>query len=42
MANLVELRSQHQSNPDAPARVLLLAIERDPERMRQLLAEPAA
>jgi putative transcriptional regulator len=33
---------QHQSNPDAPARALLLAIERDPERMRQLLAEPAA
>jgi putative transcriptional regulator len=32
---------QHQSNPDAPARALLLAIERDPERMRQLLAEPA-
>jgi putative transcriptional regulator len=29
---------QHQSNPDAPARALLLAIERDPERMRQLLA----
>jgi putative transcriptional regulator len=33
---------QHQSNPDAPARALLLAIECDPERMRQLLTEPAA
>jgi putative transcriptional regulator len=33
---------QHRSIPDAPARALLLAIERDPQRMRTLLAEPAA
>ena len=33
---------QHRSTPDAPARALLLAIERDPEAMRRLLAEPAA
>lgn len=35
---------QHRSTPDAPARALLLAIERDPEVMRRLLAEtePAA
>jgi len=33
---------QHRSVPDAPARALLLAIERDPEAMRRLLAEPAA
>jgi putative transcriptional regulator len=33
---------QHRSVPDAPARGLLLAIERDPEAMRRLLAEPAA
>jgi putative transcriptional regulator len=33
---------QHQSNPDSPARASLLVIECDPERMRQLLAEPAA
>jgi putative transcriptional regulator len=33
---------QRQSNPDAPACASLLMIERDPERMRQLLAEPAA
>ena len=32
---------QHRSTPDAPARALLLAIERDPEVMRQLLAEEA-
>lgn len=30
---------QHRSTPDAPARALLLAIERDPEIMRRLLAE---
>src|SRR6202795_4305559 len=30
---------QHRSAPDAPARALLLAIERDPEVMRRLLAE---
>ena len=30
---------QHRSTPDAPARALLLAIERDPELMRRLLAE---
>jgi putative transcriptional regulator len=33
---------QHRSTPDAPARALLLAIERDPEAMRRLLAESAA
>jgi putative transcriptional regulator len=33
---------QHRSTPDAPARALLLAIERDPEFMRRLLAEAAA
>lgn len=33
---------QHRSTPDAPARALLLAIERDPAVMRQLLAEKAA
>jgi putative transcriptional regulator len=33
---------QRRSTPDAPARALLLAIERDPEIMRRLLAEAAA
>jgi putative transcriptional regulator len=33
---------QRRSTPDAPARALLLAIERDPEIMRRLLAETAA
>lgn len=33
---------QHRSTPDAPARALLLAIERDPEVMRRLLAEAVA
>jgi putative transcriptional regulator len=33
---------QHRSTPDAPARALLLAIERDPEIMRRLLAEAVA
>jgi putative transcriptional regulator len=33
---------QHRSKPDAPARALLLAIERDPEAMKQLLAGTAA
>ncbi|MGY3452198.1 helix-turn-helix domain-containing protein [Bradyrhizobium sp. USDA 4353] len=33
---------QQRSTPDAPARALLLAIERDPEMMRKLLAERAA
>jgi putative transcriptional regulator len=33
---------QRRSTPDAPARALLLAIERDPEAMRRLLAEKAA
>ncbi len=33
---------QHRSTPDAPARALLLAIERDPEVMRLLLAETVA
>jgi putative transcriptional regulator len=30
---------QHRSTPDAPARALLLAIERDPDVIRRLLAE---
>jgi putative transcriptional regulator len=33
---------QRRSIPDAPARALLLAIERDPEIMRRLLAETVA
>jgi putative transcriptional regulator len=33
---------QHRSTPDAPARTLLLAIERDPQVMRRRLAETAA
>jgi putative transcriptional regulator len=33
---------QRRSTPDAPARALLLAIERDPKVMRKLLAESAA
>ena len=33
---------QHRSVPDAPARALLLAIERDPETLRRLLSETAA
>jgi putative transcriptional regulator len=33
---------QRRSMPDAPARALLLAIERDPGVMRRLLAERAA
>ena len=33
---------QHRSVPDAPARALLLAIERDPEALRRLLSETAA
>jgi putative transcriptional regulator len=33
---------QHRSTPDAPARALLLAIERDPKVMRRLLADRAA
>jgi putative transcriptional regulator len=33
---------QRRSTPDAPARALLLAIERDPEVMRRLLADQAA
>ena len=33
---------QHRSTPDAPARALLLAIERDPEIMRRLLADQVA
>lgn len=33
---------QRRSTPDAPARALLLAIERDPVVMRRLLAEAAA
>jgi putative transcriptional regulator len=33
---------QGRSTPDAPARALLLGIDRDPEVMRRLLAETAA
>jgi putative transcriptional regulator len=33
---------QHRSTPDAPPRALLLAIERDPETLRRLLADRAA
>jgi putative transcriptional regulator len=33
---------QRRSVPDAPARALLLAIERDPETVRRLLADTAA
>ena len=33
---------QHRSTPDAPARALLLAIERNPKVMRRLLADRAA
>jgi putative transcriptional regulator len=33
---------QRRSTPDAPARALLLAIERDPEVMRRLLSGRAA
>lgn len=33
---------QRRSLPDAPARALLLAIERDPETLRRLLADNAA
>ena len=33
---------QHRSTPDAPARALLLAIERDPKVMRRLLADSVA
>lgn len=32
---------QRRSTPDAPARALLLAIERDPKVMRKLLADSA-
>jgi putative transcriptional regulator len=33
---------QRRRQPDAPARALLLAIEREPDVMRRLLAETAA
>lgn len=33
---------QHRSIPDAPARALLRAIDRDPETMRRLLSEAAS
>ena len=33
---------QRRTTPDAPARALLLAIERDPDAMRRLLAGSAA
>jgi putative transcriptional regulator len=41
---IVTLRDweQRRSMPDAPARALLLAIERDPEVMRRLLSDRAA
>jgi len=32
---------QHRSTPDAPARALLQAIEREPETMRRLLSRAA-
>ena len=32
---------QHRSTPDAPARALLQAIEREPETMRRLLSQAA-
>jgi putative transcriptional regulator len=32
---------QHRSTPDAPARALLRAIEREPETMRRLLSQAA-
>jgi putative transcriptional regulator len=33
---------RHRTTPDAPARALLLAIERDPETMKRLLQDQAA
>lgn len=39
---ILEAWEDHRMVPDAPARALLLAIERDPEHMRTLLAEVAA
>lgn len=33
---------QHRSTPDAPARALLRAIERDPKAMKRLLSDAAA
>jgi putative transcriptional regulator len=33
---------QHRSVPDAPAKALLLAIERDPDALRRLLADAQA
>jgi len=33
---------RHRSTPDAPARALLLAIERDPETMKRLLRDEVA
>jgi putative transcriptional regulator len=33
---------QRRSTPDAPARALLMAIERNPQTMRRLLADAAA
>jgi putative transcriptional regulator len=33
---------EHRSQPDAPARALLIAIDRDPAAMKRLLAETAA
>jgi putative transcriptional regulator len=40
--NMLRDWEQHRSLPDAPARALLLAIERDPETMKRLLQDEAA
>jgi putative transcriptional regulator len=40
--NMLREWEQHRSTPDAPARALLLAIERDPETMKRLLEDEAA
>ena len=42
ITTLRDWEQHHRSTPDAPARALLLAIERDPEVMRRLLADKAA
>jgi putative transcriptional regulator len=40
--NMLRDWEQHRCLPDAPARALLLAIERDPETMKRLLEDEAA
>jgi putative transcriptional regulator len=40
--NMLRDWERHHSAPDAPARALLLAIERDPETMKRLLEDEAA